>query len=355
MKRLLLLLTLAAVLPPTGSACTGISLTARDGSYVQARTIEWAQGPLDSYYTVIPRGERLRSDTPQGESQGLAFTARYGMVGLAVVKPDYVAEGLNEAGLSAGLFFFPGYGSYAPFDAARADSTLADLQVVQWMLARFATVDEVMAHIGDVRIAGLAPGSVVHWRIGDASGRQVVLELTDGVPRFFENTVGVLTNAPGFEWQLTNLNNYVNLFPGNVKPQELGGTALRAFGGGSGLLGLPGDATPPSRFVRAFFLRATAPQQPTGQKAVMQCFQILRNFDIPVGIDHETGSVPDIPSATQWTSAIDLSARRVYYHTAYNSALRCIDLRRIDFTKVKRQSHPLDRVQEQPVEMVEVR
>lgn len=60
MKRLILLLTLAAVLPPTGSACTGISLTARDGSYVQARTIEWAQGPLDSYYAVIPRGERLR-------------------------------------------------------------------------------------------------------------------------------------------------------------------------------------------------------------------------------------------------------------------------------------------------------
>lgn len=332
MKRLLLLLTLAAVLPPTGSACTGISLTAHDGSYVQARAIEWAQGPLDSYYAVIPRGERLRSDTPQGESQGLAFTARYDMVGLAVVKPDYVAEGLNEAGLSAGLFFFPGYGSYAPFGTARADCTLADLQVVQWMLARFATVDEVMAHIGDVHIAGLAPGSVVHWRIGDASGRQVMQELTDGVPRFFKNTVGVLTNAPGFERQLTNLNNYVNLFPGNVKPQELGGTALRAF-----------------------FLRATTPQQATGQKAVMQCFQILRNFDIPVGIDHETGNVPDIPSATQWTSAIDLSARRVYYHTAYNSDLHCIDLRRIDFTKVKRQSHPLDRVQEQPVEMVEIK
>lgn len=90
-------------------ACTGISLTSRDGSYVQARTIEWARGVLQSEYVIIPRGQQLTSFTPTGVN-GLTFTAKYGVVGLAVVQKEFIAEGINEAGLSAGLFFFPHYG-----------------------------------------------------------------------------------------------------------------------------------------------------------------------------------------------------------------------------------------------------
>lgn len=217
-----------------GLACTGISFTAKDGSYVQARTIEWAKGPLESSYVVIPRGQQLVSDTPESEGGGMTFTTRYGMVGLSVVKMEYIAEGINEAGLSAGLFFFPGYGAYQAYDRAQKATTLADLQVVQWMLSRFATVEEVMAGIGEARIVGLVPEAVVHWRIGDTSGRQVVLEIVDGKPYFYENTVGVLTNAPGFEWYLTNLKNYVNLFPGDAPEHQLSELTLRPLGGGSG-------------------------------------------------------------------------------------------------------------------------
>ena len=86
-------------------ACTGISLTAADGSYVQSRTIEWGNSALESMYVIIPRGQALHSLTPTG-GQGLAYTARYGVVGLAVVEQAFIAEGINEAGLSAGLFFF---------------------------------------------------------------------------------------------------------------------------------------------------------------------------------------------------------------------------------------------------------
>ena len=88
-------------------ACTGIALTAADGSYVQSRTIEWARGVLQSEYVVIPRGQRLRSFTPSG-TDGMTFTAKYGVVGLSVVQKEFIAEGINEAGLSAGLFFFGG-------------------------------------------------------------------------------------------------------------------------------------------------------------------------------------------------------------------------------------------------------
>lgn len=80
-------------------ACTGIALTAADGSYVQSRTIEWARGVLQSEYVVIPRGQRLRSFTPSG-ADGMVFTSKYGVVGLAVVQKEFIAEGINEAGLS---------------------------------------------------------------------------------------------------------------------------------------------------------------------------------------------------------------------------------------------------------------
>ena len=353
MKKLFLFAAAVCVSAQTGLACTGISLFAADNSYVQARTIEWAQSALESRYVIIPRGHSFTSQTADGKG-GKTFTARYGVAGLSVVRPEFIAEGINEAGLSAGLFFFPGYGSYLPFDGKHRQHSLADLQVTQWMLCNFATVDEVIAGIGQIRVTGLVPEAVVHWRIGDRSGRQVVLEIKNGIPEFHENTVGVLTNAPGFEWHLANLRNYVNLHPGDAQGMRLDSLTLRPLGSGSGMLGLPGDATPPSRFVRAAFFRATAPQKATAAETVMQCFHLLDNFNVPIGIEHPAGKAPDIPSATQWTSAIDLTHGKIYYHTAYNRSIRCISLADIDFGKVKYQSHLMDDLQEQPLKHIRI-
>ena len=222
MKKILIALALLLTGIASGSACTGISFLAEDGGYVQARTIEWGNSYLPSEYVVVPRGQELVSYTPTGVN-GLRFRAKYGMVGLAIIQKDFVAEGLNEVGLSAGLFYFPHYGKYEEYDEAQNATTLSDLQVVNWMLSQFATIDEVKAAIEGVKVVSLdKPGksSTVHWRIGDAKGNQVVLEFVDGVPHFYENRVGVLTNSPDFPWQVTNLNNYVNLYPGAVTPQQ---------------------------------------------------------------------------------------------------------------------------------------
>lgn len=337
-------------------ACTGISLTAADGAYVQARTIEWGESFLPSEYVIIPRGQTQTSYTTEGKN-GLTFRTKYGIVGLAIIQKEFIAEGINEAGLSAGLFYFPRYGSYVDYDPAQRNRTVNDLQLVAWMLAQFATVEEVEAAFKNIRVIGIdEPGttSTVHWRIGDASGKQVVLEIIGGVPQIYENKVGVLTNSPGFPWHVTNLNNYVNLYPGGAPSHALGDVTLTAFGAGSGFLGLPGDVTPPSRFVRAAFYRATAPQCKTAQETIFQCFHILNNFDIPIGIEFPAGKVPDIPSATQWTSAIDLTNRKVYYKTAFNNSIRCIDLKSIDFAKVNYQSHPLDTTMEQPIKLIKI-
>ena len=135
-------------------ACTGISFQSKDGAYIQARTIEWGEGMLPSEYVIIPRGEKQVSYTPAGK-KGMVFETRYGIIGLAIVQKEFIAEGLNEAGLSAGLFYFPRYGSYEAYDSAQREKTISDLQLVTWMLSRFATVAEVKAAVGKVRIIGL--------------------------------------------------------------------------------------------------------------------------------------------------------------------------------------------------------
>ena len=355
--QILLALFIAINLQPQFlKACTGISFTAKDGSRVVARTIEWGGSNLNSQYVIVPRGFNQQSYTPDG-IDGMPFTARYGYVGLAVEQKEFVAEGLNEAGLSAGLFYFPHYGKYEAFEPNQKATSISDLQLVSWILGSCKNIDEVKEAIKKVHIIGIVPqASTVHWRFADPSGHQVVLEIINEKPTFYENKLGVLTNAPGFEWQMTNLNNYVNLFPGMASPQQLNDIKLSSFGNGSGFLGIPGDITPPSRFVRAAFYQATAPQQESGLKTVLQCFQILNNFDIPIGIEYSPNTNPiDIPSATQWTSATDMTHRIIYYRTMHDSAIRSIDLNKINFARVKYRAIPLDTVQQQPIIQIDIK
>ncbi len=337
-------------------ACTGITLKTTTGESVWARTIEWAGDGLNSRYVVVPRGYTQHSLLPDGTA-GLQFTAKYGYVGLAVEQDAFVVDGLNEAGLAAGLFYFPAYGEYASYDADLKDNELSDFQVVSWILSNFHSIDEVKSAIKTIRVVALdSRASTVHWRIMEASGRQVVLEIVNQQIQFHENTLGVLTNSPGFNWHLTNLNNYVNLFAGSIHSNQVGNLNLKAFGAGANMHGLPGDMTPPSRFVRAAFFQNTAPKLATAEETVAQAFHILNNFDAPIGLNFSAQqTIPDVPSATQWTVATDIKNQRIYYRTMYNSTIRCIDLKTIDFAKVKFQSKPLDSQKKQPIEMVKIK
>lgn len=338
-------------------ACTGISLSSADAKFVLGRTIEWCGSALPSYYVVCPRGYEFKSMTPSGK-HGLSYKSEYGWVGLAVVRNEFVAEGINEAGLSCGLFYFPGYGEYIRYDSSLDRISLSDMELVSWMLSSFKTIDEVKARINEIRIICAIPekgSSTLHWRLADATGKQVVIEIVNGGEiHFYENTVGVITNAPGFPWHLTNLSNYVNLFPGNAPAIKLGDRIVAPIGSGSGMLGIPGDFTPPSRFIRIAFYRATAPEQKTGFDTVIQCFHLLNSFDIPIGTEHPQGEVADIPSATHWTSVINISDRMIYYRTCYNSNIRCIDLNKIDFNQIEYHSSPLDKSLIQPVEYISI-
>ncbi len=335
--------TLAAISANGADACTGITLKSRNGDVVVARTMDWSREEMDNMYIIAPRGHTARSLLPDGTKNGMQFTSIYGYVGLGMEEADFVVDGTNEAGLSAALFYFPGYGKYVEYDAAYNDQTVSDLQLVSWILSQFSTIDQVKSAIENIRVVHVDPrADTVHWRITQSDGTQVVLEFIDGKPVFYDSELGVLTNSPAYSWHILNLNNYVNLHPGSAGPTNLGETTLRAFGAGSGFLGIPGDMTPPSRFVRAAFFQSYSVPQNKGFDSVIQAFHILNNFDVPTGIQFAVGQSPtNMPSATQWTIATDMENKIIYYHTMYDRTLRSIDLKTINFETVTFQSHPL--------------
>ena len=344
MKKLLSL-TLATLLVSAVSfpadACMGIAIDAADGTKLLARTIEWKGGNLNSKLIIMPRGMKNTALTPAGQN-GHVWYNKYGAVGASTVEAPFVTEGVNEKGLNAGIFYFANYGSLTPFNNKRAKRSVSDGELVRYMLTNFATVDEALKGIEKIEIIPIGQPdknghyATGHWRISDASGRSVVLEITNnGERHVYENNLRVITNSPSFPWHQANLNNYIHLSGGEPPDKTVGEVNLFSFGGGTNLMGLPGDLTPPARLVRAFFYVQSAPVPQNTYAAVTQAFHILNNFDLPIGAEYAPGEqIPDMPSATQWTAVSDVTHPTFYYRTMYNSAIRKIDLTKIDFDKV---------------------
>lgn len=188
----------------------------------------------------------------------------------------------------------------------------------------------------------------------DATGDSAVIEFLDGEVQITDNPLGVLTNAPTFDWHVTNLRNFVNLSPVALPGVALAEMDFTPLGAGSGMIGLPGDFTPPSRFVRAVAFSATARPTADGGETVHEAFRILDNFNVPLGAAEGSGLVDEeagMRSATLWTSAVDTRNLVLYYHTQHNRRVRMLDLKKIDFTSLDEIAFiPLDREKAQDIE-----
>lgn len=224
-------------------------------------------------------------------------------------------------------------------------------------------MEEVKKGLKKIKIVNIAydekgnPLPTAHWRIADVKGNNIVLEIVNGGEvKIYENKAGVVTNAPDYEWHIKNLNNYVNLYAGDAKSYERNGQKIFSFGSGTGALGLPGDITPPSRFVRAFFYLNSSKIPENSYEGITQAFHIMNNFDIPIGIEypleHKDKIPKNLPSATQWTAVSNLSDREFYYTTMNNSQIRKIDLKKINFGTIKYKSVPMDKDDRQNIEEI---
>ena len=328
-------LSAALIVATTPSfACTGISLKAGDGAAIRGRTLEFGF-PLQSNVIVVPAGKEFSGALPDG-NKGLTYKTRYNIVGANAFNEIAIIDGLNDQGLSIGLFYFPDYAKYTPLTADNASRALAPQDFGMWVLGNFATVDEVKSAIKDIAMVptpmpglGSAKGEVagVHFFIQDKTGQSIAIEPVDGKLVVTDAPLGVMTNAPTYDWHMTNLNNYVNLSVKDTDPEKLGSVTLTAPGSGAGLHGLPGDFTPPSRFVRAaIYSQAATPNADAGD-AVLSAFHILNQFDIPKG-SVINGSVGQ-PTAeiTEWTSVSDLTNLRWYFRTFQDQSIRMVDLK----------------------------
>ena len=327
-------LALAVLASSPAPACTGITITPRDGSVIFARTLEFASD-MQSNILIVPRGREYVGTAP-GDKSGLRWTSKYGVVGANAFGMPVTLDGLNEKGLHVGLFYFPGFAQYQNVPEESLSQALAPWELGIYLLGTCADSAEAAAAARSVLVGaavqkdmGFVPPA--HFIVTDAAGKSIVLEYVDGALRIHENPLGVFTNSPAFDWHMTNLGNYVSMTSKNIEKVDLAGKTIHGLWQGSGMLGLPGDFTPPSRFVRAVAFTQSALPVEKAQDGVLQAFHILNQFDIPMGSARGIEQGREVADYTQWTGTADLKNLRYYFRTYQNSRIRMVDLKSVDF------------------------
>ncbi|MFA7284054.1 MAG: choloylglycine hydrolase family protein [Candidatus Omnitrophota bacterium] len=315
-------------------ACSDFQVKAKDGTVVIGRSMEY---PVDlhSNVVVVPRGRNFTSIDDKG-NKGVAWKNKYGFLGVdAFNAPNIYLEGLNEEGLAYDALMFTG-AKYQPALAGKF-VTISDFGC--WVLGNFSTVDEVKEALKNVNVAGTelkeAGGEIyLHVALHDASGRNLVIEFIDGEVKVYDNPLGVMTNRPDFTWQINNLRNYINLDAHDRKDKMIGGFKIEPTGVGSGMLGLPGDWTPPSRFVRLALCVDQALPAENAEEAVNLAQHILNVVDIPKGLIKENPEpLVKLEGYAQWIVIKDLTNKVLYYKTYENTALKKVDLKKFDLAE----------------------
>jgi choloylglycine hydrolase len=314
-------------------ACTDFLVKAKDGTTVVGRSMEWGL-ELRSKVWMTPRGEKRVSQSPDGKP-GVAWTSQYGYVSLDGNDMPVAIDGMNEKGLSVGLLWLSG-SIYQDVPSDHPEVAMSVLDIGHWLLGNFQTVDEVKAAIAKVRVwspalADWGGKPTAHLAIHDAAGNSAVIEFTDGQQKIFDNSGGVLTNAPTFDWHRTNLRNYISLSPESTHKITIKDTVLAPPGQGGGFLGIPGDWTPPSRFVRTSAMLAFAEPAKNASEAVVLTTHILNAVDIPLGDVREKAGEIAHSDYTQWVVLKDLKNHVFYFRSYDNSALKSIDMNKLDF------------------------
>ena len=330
--------------------CTDFLLLSADNSIVVGRSMEFGRD-LGSQILVGGRGAKIQSDAPHSPTGGLSWTAKYGYVGLNVAGldlPNLICDGMNEKGLSIGALWLPDYTRYSPTVSSK-EKALDVKSLTNWVLGNFATVAEVKAGLPSVQIwADLLTSSQIpiHFSIHDASGESAVLEFLADHPQglWQPNPVGVLTNAPPFQWQLENIGNYVGLSSVDAAEIKIGSTSFKAPGHGSGMRGVPGDSTPPSRFIRLLFQKQFATQPANSADTSSLALHLLNTVDIPLGTS-AAKEHPVIPKGkddyTQWVVIKALTARTFSYRTADNPTVMQIDFAELDLDNAREAPYPM--------------
>ncbi len=309
--------------------CTDFILKCDDGAHIVGRSMEFSR-ELPTKIQMNPPGQTIQSGAPNGK-RGKAWTSKYGYAA-AVCFEDAFTDGLNEKGLSVGALWFPDV-EYPDVSSAPPEEVIDFMHIGPWLLGNFETVHEATGALRNVyiythQISEFDAVPPIHLSLHDAMGNSAVVEFLDGKLEVFDNQVGVVTNAPEFPWHVANLRNYLNLSADDAASLSLDGTCLIPTGEGTGLCGLPGDWTPPSRFVRAALVKQFIVPPKSAKAGVIAAIHLLNMVDIPYGAirNPETGQY----EYTQWIIVKNLSNGDLHLRTYHDQNIHTISLAKQD-------------------------
>ena len=294
---------------------------------------------LQSNLRSRPRGTTFTTTAPDGKP-GISWKSQYGYLYLDSMNVDRTVDGMNEYGLSFGALYLPGETQYQTVPAEKSNQALPYMSVGDWILGNFKTTDEVRKAITSVyvfsqKIDGL--GDIIfplHFAIHDASGKSIIVEYVGGKMQIYDNAVGILTNSPIYSWHIANLRNYLNLSPYAPDPIVAGGMTFTATGQGAGDLGMPGDSSPPSRFVKIAYFKKYVLQTNDALSTINLAEHLMNTVDIPLGsVRAKQANAEDSDELTQWVVFKDLTHKIFYYRTYRNLTLRSVDMSKVDFSE----------------------
>lgn len=329
-------------------SCTEVRVTAVNGAVVIGRSMEFGVD-TDSNLVIQPRGKAYTSSSPGGEP-GVKWTAKYGVAYLDAFGMDIAADGMNEHGLSFGALYLPHFAEYQKVPERKGSRALAHLDLGLWILGNFSSVAEVRDALGSVYVWGKPIKRVdnivlpLHYSVYDAEGNGMVIEYTSEGLRTFDNYLGVLTNSPTYDWHMNNVRNYVRFTAEQAPSSEINGISIAANGLGSGLLGMPGDPSPPSRLVKSAATSHFASPVADNKGAVNLAEHLMNAVDIPHGLIREGSGEKAQYDRTLWVVIKDLQARKLYFRSYDSLTLKGVDLASLDFAPTaKRLSMPIER------------
>ncbi len=313
--------------------CTALSFFARDHYFGRNLDLDCSYGEsVCALARRYPLKFRKKAD----------ISEHYAIVGMATVAEDtpLFYDAANEHGLAMAGLNFPG-NAYYPEERAGADN-ITPFEFIPWILGQCKDVGEALALLERINLVNIGfsdvlPLSPLHWIISDRARSITVESMKDGL-HIHENPVGVLTNNPPFEYHMFNLNNYRNLNTGNGENGFSSYIPLENYCQGLGAVGLPGDVSSMSRFVRMAFESQNSVCDGDEASAVGQFFHLLSSVEMVRGVCKTGSGKLDI---TVYSSCINTD-RGLYYYTTYkNRQISCIDMYKTDIDGCRFSSYPL--------------
>nr|MBQ8243771.1 choloylglycine hydrolase [Oscillospiraceae bacterium] len=243
----------------------------------------------------------------------------YAILGMAHVREAYPLyfDGVNEKGLAMAGLNFVGYARYR--DPVPDKDNIAQFEFLPWLLAQCASVAEARERLARINLTAAPfcrdlPAAQLHWLLADRR-EAVTIEAGEEGLRVWDNPVGVLTNNPPFEEQLFRLNDYMHLSPREPENRFSKKLPLHAYSRGMGAIGLPGDLSSQSRFVRGAFVKLNSLSGTAESESVSQFFHILGAVSQPRGCCDLGGGKQEI---TLYSSCCNTD-KGIYYYTTYDN------------------------------------